>query len=71
MQGPLKPWFEDTVHSQDFLQCELIDHPNQLRNNVLQITSGDKSVFKNAVDAWTKMTPYLWEKAVIKRQYNE
>lgn len=69
MQGPLKNWFQDVVHSSAFASCDLVDDHKSLRKMVTQIISGQDSQWGNAEAAWTALTPFLWEQAMIKREY--
>lgn len=68
MQGPLKEWFEDTIHEQAFLECSLIDNPKDLQNQILNITSGQDSLWQNAEQAWIRISPFLWEQSFLKRE---
>lgn len=67
MQGDLKEWFGDIIHSRDFLDCSLVDNPKELKNNILRILSKEDNQFSSGEKAWTELTPYLWEKSIIKR----
>lgn len=67
MQGPLREWFQDTVQSQAFGNCSLVEKPAVLRDKIMKITSGQDSFWNNAESAWTQLSPYLWEQAMIKR----
>ena len=69
MQGPLKEWFEDTVNSSDFLACNLLNDPRKIQRDVMEATSCANSMYGFAESIWTRMTPYLWEKAVLRRKY--
>ncbi len=65
MQGELKQYFTDTVSSQDFLNCDLID-PGKVRAEVLQVISDPKATFAMGEQAWSDLYPYLWSKAVLR-----
>ena len=67
MQGPLKEYFEDTVHSASFANCDLID-ANKVRAQVEQVIHDEKATFAMGETAWSALYPYLWEHAVLKRQ---
>ena len=69
MQKDLKDWFGDTVNSQDFINCELIDDTKRLKSVILDIIMKKNNDYAIAENAWADLTPYLWEKAVIKRNY--
>lgn len=68
MQGPLKEWFEDTANSSEFLSCSLLDDPRKLQHDIMEATSGANSMYGFAENIWTRMTPYLWERAVLRRK---
>ncbi len=69
MQGPLKEWFNDIIHSQDFSECQLIDNHAQLREKIVKITSGVDSSWANAESSWAELSPVLWERAIIRRSW--
>lgn len=66
MKGPLKPFFCDTIASRAFQQCELIN-PAIVADKVRQVISDPAASFSMGEQAWTMLSPYLWEQAVIKR----
>lgn len=66
MQGPLKPFFLDLIHSTAFQTCELIN-PRKVENKIKQIIENPKATYHMGVEAWTLISPFLWEQAVIKR----
>ena len=67
MQGELHDWFGDLVHESAFLTSALVNNPHKTQQDILAIMSGKKQGFANAENAWSQLTPYLWEKAVLKR----
>jgi asparagine synthase (glutamine-hydrolysing) len=67
MQGPLKSFMLDTISSQSFKECQLIDS-RLVENKIRQVISNPKSTLSLGTEAWTLLTPYLWEQAVIKRK---
>lgn len=67
IKGPLKPFFLDTINSQSFKKCNLID-PLKTSEKLLSIIKNDKATFHDGEQAWTMLSPYFWEKAVIKRE---
>ncbi len=69
MQGDLKKWFGDIIHSKDFLECQLVDNPKKLQSDILKIINKKNNQFSSAEKAWVQLNPYLWEKAVIKKDY--
>ena len=66
MKGPLKPYFTDMIHSQDFQNCDLIN-PENVRAQVEQVISDPQATFAMGENAWSALYPYLWERAVLKR----
>ncbi len=70
MQNELRDWFGDTVNSRDFLESSIMQNPYDLKERIERIINKKDSLFANAGQAWTDLTPYLWEKAIIKRDYH-
>lgn len=70
MQNDLSEWFMDTVHNADFLGSDLVEDPQKLQQEVVEIVKGNNNSFIDAQHCWKEMTPYLWEKAVLKKQYH-
>ena len=68
MKGPLKQFFWDTIHSQSFKECKFIDHKTVAGkiNNVIQSPNAS---FLDGERAWTMLSPFLWEQAVLKKNY--
>lgn len=66
MQGPLKSFMLDTISSQSFKECQLIDSA-QVANQVRSIINNRKAKFSEGEHAWTMLAPYFWERAVIQR----
>jgi len=66
MKGPLREYFLDHVHSKDFLECQLID-ARVVAGQIEGVIASDNVPWAQAEKAWTDFTPYLWEKAFIKR----
>ena len=69
MKGPYRQFFEDTVASADFANCDLIDHPEQIRNDLTDFLNGKNATFHQAADIWNRIQPYLWERALIKQDW--
>jgi asparagine synthase (glutamine-hydrolysing) len=65
MQGPLKPFMLDTIASQSFKECRLID-PKRVADSIRRVMDNATATLADGVDAWTMLTPYLWERALIK-----
>ena len=70
MQNDLKDWFMDQTHSTDFLQSELLDNPTDLRDRITAIASKENSSFSQAQKCWSEFSPFIWDKAVLKRNNN-
>jgi len=69
MKGPLKPFFLDTVHSESFNNCTLID-PSYVAQKIEKVIYGRDIQFSQGEEAWTRLVPFLWEQAVVKRSYS-
>lgn len=69
MQGELRNWFGDTVNSKGFLESSLVANSRDLKFTIEKIINKENSVFSDAEKAWTDLSPYLWEKAILKRDY--
>lgn len=67
IKGPLKSFFLDTINSQSFKRCNLID-PLKTSEKILSVMKNDKTTFHDGEQAWTMISPYFWEKAMIKRE---
>jgi asparagine synthase (glutamine-hydrolysing) len=70
MQGDLKEWFLDTVHDKAFLESSLVDNPKSIQMKTLELANKQSNSYIDAERNWTKLTPYLWEKAVLRRKYD-
>jgi len=66
MQGPLKGYMLDTISSSAFRQCQLID-PADVANKIRSVIDNPAAKFTEGERAWTMLTPFLWEQAVIRR----
>ena len=66
MKGPLKNFMLDSIHSQAFKTCSLIN-PDQVSRAVLNVINNPAAKFSDGEHAWQLLNPYLWEKAVILR----
>lgn len=69
MQGDLKEWFCDTVHDQAFKGSDLIDNPLQLKSDIMDIVNRKNSNYFKAQKCWAKLSPYIWGKAVLNKNY--
>jgi len=64
MKGPLKAYFLDTMSSQSFRNSGLID-PDKVERAVHYVIDNPDAKFLDGERAWTMLTPYLWERAVL------
>jgi asparagine synthase (glutamine-hydrolysing) len=67
MQGPLKSFMLDITSSQSFKECQLIDSVD-VANQIQRVINNPDAKYVEGERAWTLLTPYLWERAVIKRE---
>lgn len=65
MKGPLREFLLDTISRQDFRQSALID-ATAAANAVRHVIESPKARFLDGERAWTLLSPYFWERAVIK-----
>jgi asparagine synthase (glutamine-hydrolysing) len=70
LKGPLKPFFLDILESQSFKTCELID-PVAVAAKIRRVIDEPQAKFQEGEQAWTLLSPYLWEQAVLKRAQRE
>ena len=68
MKGPLKEFMLDTISSRSFRECQLIN-PKRVGDGINSVIFGKDVTLADGVSAWTMLTPFLWEKAVISRTY--
>ena len=66
MRGPLKQFMLDTIAAQAFRESRLIDQ-DAVRKAVHGVLYTENPTFLDGQNAWTLLSPYLWEKAIIKR----
>lgn len=66
MQGPLKGFMLDTVSSRSFKECQLID-ATAVAKEIRRVIDDPDAKHTQALRAWTLLSPYLWEQAVIRR----
>lgn len=67
MQGPLKSFMLDTISSRSFMGCQLID-PLEVANKIRCVIDNPDAKFSEGQNAWTMLSPYLWEQSVIRRE---
>lgn len=66
MKGPLKPFLLDTISDRGFKESTLINHI-EVKKLILEAINNENTNFQNATLAWMKLTPYLWEKAMLNK----
>ncbi|MGX3011808.1 asparagine synthase (glutamine-hydrolyzing) [Helicobacter sp. 23-1044] len=64
LQGDLREWGMDLVHSREFLQCELVENPAQIAHLMEQICSGAENSFSAGERLWCGINPYLWREGL-------
>lgn len=64
MRGPLRGFFLDTLSSQGFKQCELVD-PKRSSKLVHHVMNEPTATFKSGELAWWSVLPYLWSEALL------
>ena len=67
MQNELKEWFLDTVHGKDFETSALLDNPLELRQKITNVAQKKNNNLSYAQNCWNELTPFIWEKSVLKR----
>lgn len=65
MKGPLKPFILDLIASTSFRSCSLIK-PDRVASMLRAVIDRPDATFHMGEAAWTALTPYLWERAVLK-----
>jgi asparagine synthase (glutamine-hydrolysing) len=65
LRGPLKEFCLDSIHSQAFRQCALID-PKQVAAQITRVIEESAPRFDQAEIAWAKLSPFLWEQAMAR-----
>jgi asparagine synthase (glutamine-hydrolysing) len=68
MRGQLKPYLQDMINSESFRTSALIDPP-RVKRRIEAVMSGAQPRFAFAERTWKQLVPYLWERAVLKRDY--
>ncbi len=65
MKGPLKEYFTDTVSSQSFGNCDLID-PVKVKHLVTEVIEDPAATFAMGENAFKALYPYLWEQNFLR-----
>jgi len=68
MKGPLKTFFLDTVRSNSFRSSDLID-AREVEIAVRKVIEDPRATFSMGEKAWSRLALFLWEEAVINRNY--
>ncbi len=68
MKGPLKEYFTDIIESTGFSSCDLIK-PGETKALVRHVINDDFATFAEGEKAFSMLYPYLWERALIKRDH--
>ncbi|WP_422861178.1 asparagine synthase (glutamine-hydrolyzing) [Flagellimonas sp. W118] len=71
MQNELSEWFMDNISSKSFLESNLVEKPNILRERITKIVTKENSNFTQAQKCWSEFSPYIWEKAVLNKTVNK
>ncbi len=66
MRGPLRPFMLDTISSRSFRECALVDPP-AVAAAVRRVVEGSDPSFDDAQSAWTDLSAYFWEQAMLRR----
>ncbi len=66
MRNEWKEFLNDTIHSQDFKSSDLINS-TQVKHEISQLLNNPAASFSAGEKAWTHLMPYLWEKAILKK----
>ena len=64
MKGPLKCYLLDTLSSDAFKQCELIE-PTEVDKAVRHVIDHRNAQFADGERAWLLLSPYLWQRAFL------
>lgn len=64
MRGPLREFMLDAISSRSFRECSLIDS-GKVADVVRKVVDGESKEFLAGQEAWTLISPYLWEQAMF------
>jgi asparagine synthase (glutamine-hydrolysing) len=64
MRGPLRSYFLDTLASQAFRECPLVDAA-RARRLVEHVVADAQATFKSGEQAWWSLLPFLWSQAMF------
>ncbi|MFM9882287.1 MAG: asparagine synthase (glutamine-hydrolyzing) [Burkholderiales bacterium] len=68
MKNQMKPYFLDAINSESFRTSSLIDSA-RVKKRIEAVVSGAEPRFAFAEKTWTEFVPYLWEQAMLRRDY--
>jgi asparagine synthase (glutamine-hydrolysing) len=66
LRGPMRGFMLDTLNSQGFQQCPLVDASRATRL-VTHVIHEPRATFKSGEQAWWSVLPYLWSRALLGR----
>ena len=64
IRGDMKEFLLDTVHSRDFIECDLIN-PLYVTIMLERTLDMNNPTFSDGEELWTSIMPYLWKKALF------
>ena len=69
MKTCYREMFADIMNSADFMNCDLIDNPAQVKADFEKVLNDDSVSFSFACyHVWNKLQLFLWEQAFIKEK---
>jgi len=69
MKTCYREMFADIMSSADFMNCDLIDNPAQVKADFEKVLNDDSVSFSFACyHVWNKLQLFLWEQAFIKEK---
>lgn len=63
LQGDMKEFILDTIHSQDFYECELIN-PLDVSITVHEFYKRERKIYTDGEKVWAALAPFFWKKAM-------
>lgn len=63
-RGPLREFLLDTIHSRDFIECNLV---NSLETTVIvhEFLKNTNITYQGGHEIWSLIVPYLWKKVML------
>ncbi len=68
MKNQMKPYFLDAINTDSFRTSSLIDAA-RVKKRIEAVVSGAEPRFAYAEQTWKEFVPYLWEQAMLRRDY--